>query len=501
MSDFLSKFNKENYKETLEQKKSKTSDDKIKMEPEIKINEQNTTKQTEHNRVRKEDSVGHRVNQESKDATKELTDNVEDVREHEEETEIDPTYRFKQKKKWLFISIAVLLVLGISMFSFHRLTTIQVPNFVGKEVSDVRDWGVENGVKVDVKQEYNFDTPINSVVKQVDKKGERVKKKEKFVVTASLGPDPAEHIELPDFSALSTVSAEEWVTQNKAENVTITTEFNDKIEKDQFIKEEFKNETITRDNYKREDQLIVKYSKGKEVFEKNISLPNFSGKSKEEVEEWLKKNDVKAKYEEVDSDKVAKGLIIEQNIAPAKKIAKKDSITFKVSKGKALIVPDFSEYNKASASEINDLTLNIKEHFSDTVPFGGLISQSEEAGKKFYDDTKPPMITVVYSSGKPYLKSAMGQLEGDLPQIFFDEYKSKGANITYTTYRMNSDEPKGTVVKMSMYNEYVPLNYSVSIGISNGSGASGAAATSQLNTPDTNKKQEEMSSPVNDVDS
>ena len=55
-----------------------------------------------------------------------------------------------------------------------------------------------------------------------------------------------------------------------------------------------------------------------------------------------------------------------------------------------------------------------------------------------------------------------------MPKLFFDEYKSKGANVYYEIYYVDSAEPKGTVVEMSRYGEFIPLETWITIGISRG---------------------------------
>ncbi len=90
---------------------------------------------------------------------------------------------------------------------------------------------------------------------------------------------------------------------------------------------------------------------------------------------------------------------------------------------------------------------------------------------------------VVYSLGQPYLKDIRLQAtEGDLPKLFFDEYKSKGAYIYYDIYYVDSAEPKGTVVEMSRYGEFIPLETWITIGISRGN-LQGATTTVPEETP------------------
>ncbi|WP_455363099.1 PASTA domain-containing protein [Vagococcus elongatus] len=400
--------------------------------------------------------------------------------DREEVTETDPSYQLKRRKKIILGAVGALIAVAILLFAYHRVTTVTTPDFKGKPLSEAREWATDHKIKLEVDQAYDFDTEVNHIIKQKAQVGKRVKKKNKFLVVSSLGPDPEDHIKLPDFSSMDQGQAEKWVEENKAENVTITSEYDDKIEKSKFIKQQFSDKEMTAEKYKRKDQLVVAYSKGKEVFEKNINVPNFVKKAKAEVETWAKKNDIAMTYEETDSDTIEQGFVIKQSVAENEKVAKKDAMTVTISKGKAFVVPNFAEYNKNSAAEYQHLTVNVKEQFSDGVAFGQLISQSVEPGKKIFEADKAQPITVIYSSGRPYLKSYIGLIEGDLPELFFNDYQSKGANISYVIYYVDSEELKGTVVDMSNYNEYVPLNYTVNIAVSNGIYANSLPRTNEV---------------------
>lgn len=135
-----------------------------------------------------------------------------------------------------------------------------------------------------------------------------------------------------------------------------------------------------------------------------------------------------------------------------------------------MTVPDFSQYTIEEAQGLESkIPLQVSTVYSDQVAYGSFLSQSEEAGKEYSESDTLPTVKVVYSLGRPYLKDIRFQAtEGDLPKLFFDEYKSKGANVYYEIYYVDSAEPKGTVVEMSRYGEFIPLETWVTIGISRG---------------------------------
>lgn len=457
MSDFLSNFDKDNYAKTKDQKQTPEEGPTRKRvidESELADDEPvvaTPAPQPRSARARKK-AVPKRP-----------------TRFAEEETETDLGYKKKQRNKYLKIAGVVVVALAVLGVAYYKTTRVTLPNLVGKELAEARSWAAENGVKLNIAQEYDFASEPNIIVSQSVKKGQALKKGSELKLTASLGADPEEGLPLPDFATMTKVATQEWIEQNKAENAAVIEEYSDTVEQNGFLRVELTSKDITNETYRRKDRVKIYYSKGKETFEKNISVPDFSGKPKAEVEAWAKTNEIQLTYEESDSETVPIDSVISQSIAKDEKIAKREAMTVVLSVGKAIIVPNFAEFTPEEAgTAVEGLAVQAKSVFSSAVPYGGLLSQSVEAGTKLTakDD---PTVKVVYSSGQPYLKDLRGAtLEGDLQRIFYEEYRSKGANITYTIQYVDSAETKGSVVGMSVYNEYVPLDYVVTISISKG---------------------------------
>lgn len=501
MSDFLSNFSNDNYKETMsKKKKEKVIVSKDTDEPKKSIPETNNVQDVDESKVakkrkrkRKEGPVNLPQNMlsknnstfdnphliESEDAQfadepiveliKEST-NV-DISDELHEVEIDPEYQKKQRNKKIIIGTSIIGVLLIGYFAYYKMTHVKMPNFNEKSIADARKWANENQMEIDIKPKYSLKVPTSDIIKQANTPGKNVKKGSMLTFTVSDGPNPEEKIKLPDFKKMSQGETEQFIEKNKADNLSIIPEYNDKIDKGKYIRIEFNDKEVTAETYRRRDMGNVYYSKGKEVFEKNISIPNFSGKTKADVEEWAGKNNISMTYNEVDSNKVEEGKVVSQSLPKDKKIAKKDKMSVEISAGKAVVVPNFGDYSAENAnSAAEGLEVSVQQVFSDSMAFGQLVSQSIPAGTKLTGkDSKS--IKVIYSVGQPYIKSYFGQLEGDIPKFLYEDFNSKGANITYDIYYMNSDQEKGTIVKMSVFNQYIPLNAYITFGISNGSDA------------------------------
>lgn len=487
MSDFLSNFNKSNYEDTKEKKlrdKAELPKQESEVQPSKEPVNERTTKIGPNNRT---ESKKTDIETEQEIPSQSRSTQLDDG------TEIDPTYHKKRKQKMILSGILSVLVLCLVYFAYYQMTHVKLPDFTGKDLAEARAWATENKLKLTVEQTYNKEIDINKVISQNSKQGSKLKKGAELTVKSSLGADPEEKVALPDFMTMKKSEAEKWIKDNQADNVSLIDEYSDSIEKGKAIRFEIVNKEVNKDNYKRKDKANMYYSKGKETFEKNISVPDFTKKMKSEVESWAKTNDIKVTYEEASSAEVPAESIISQSIAKDQKVAKKDSMTVTVSLGKGYVVPNFAEYTQEeAATAVEGLTVQAKSVFTNNVPYGQLISQSVEAGTQLTskDELK---LKVYYSAGQPYLKDLRGStLEGDLQKQFYDDFQSKGANIQYTVKYVDSAEPKGTVVGMSAYNLYVPLDYMVTLDISLGNLEGASNYTPKSPEKESDEKQEQL---------
>ena len=219
-------------------------------------------------------------------------------------------------------------------------------------------------------------------------------------------------------------------------------------------------------------------------------MPDFNGKQKSEVESWAKTNGIEVTYVEKASSTIATGLVMGQSVAVNEKVAKKSKMEITVSAGKGVTVPDFSQITMSQASSVSGLTVIVRQVYGDK-PYGQLISQSQPAGTELTEKDNRN-VEVVYSAGTPYIRDLTGKNEGELQQYFYEEFRSKGAEIYFSSYYVNSDQPKGTVVKQSAKETWLPLNYTVNIGISNGAWYTGApvpAPSTDKSTSDSGETQ------------
>lgn len=428
MSDFLSQFENKNYKK----------EDKI---------DTNSNKETNINN-----------SNEIKEAT--------GIKSDEHEIVIDTNYNKNKTIRYVVVGVVILIVCIMLFITFQIINSVKVLNFIDKDISEAKTWSLKNKIELDIQYVYDTKKPINAIISQDLEQNTTIQKGNILTVIVSKGPDPDERIQIPDFSSMTTSDVRNWIEENKIYNTSVIQEYDDKVEVNKYIRKEYRDVAADDNNFKRKDYLLIYMSKGKELVQKNITVPDFLNKSKAEVETWANTNSIKIVFTESTSNTVAEGMVISQDIIKDTLIAKNDTLQIKVSLGKSIKVPDFTNITKDSAASIEpELSVKVSTKYSDTIPYGKLISQSVKANT--YLTGKNKDVAVIYSDGKPFIDNLVGRLEKDIAQYFYD-FNQKGANITYNVKYIDSSKDKGSVVWMSTYNEFVPLTINIEIHVSKG---------------------------------
>lgn len=381
--------------------------------------------------------------------------------------EKDNSYHKRKMIRYGIIGGSALVGCLLLFFMVRLINQVEMKEFVGTSIAEARTWGLANNITIEEDKVFSIEYDENMIIEQSVEASGKLQKGSVLKLTVSKGPDPDEIIEIPDLESMTLNDVNEWRRSLRLDGVTVREEYDDEIEEGHFIKKEFAR-NVDEEAYRRRDGLLIYMSKGVEVFEKNISVPNFKDKSKTEVENWAKENEIDLTIEERASSTVEIDHVISQSIEADEKIAKHDEMTVVVSLGKSITVPNFSHYTSEDASNIaQELNTLVQQRYSPTVPFGRLISQSEPAGKELIVDENMPVITLVYSLGRPFMES----LIGDSVQVVaerFHNFTSRGANITYTINYVDSYKPKGEIVDMSKHSDFLAMTDHVNISVSKG---------------------------------
>ncbi|AQP52934.1 hypothetical protein CBF34_05925 [Vagococcus penaei] len=268
-------------------------------------------------------------------------------------------------------------------------------------------------------------------------------------------------IAIPDFTTKSIQVAKKW---SEKYDIPITTQ-------DVFIPNQKNGQVLkqTVDSVNQSLTLLVSTQKPEKA--DLVDLPDFKGKSRADVQSWAKLHRINVTMTNVESTAPV-DTVINQSILPETLVNLNTVLHVTISKKRPqLTVPDYSQKSlselKADSSRLKEVT--IQERFSETIPYGKLISQLPKKGEVIDLDEYPnPLINLVYSIGRPYLPAYFGQMEQDIPCLIERDFTSKGAKVTFQTYDVPSSYSKGSIVEMNKFNQYIPLDFHVKFGISTG---------------------------------
>ena len=376
----------------------------------------------------------------------------------------DTSYDKKKIARYATIAASVLALCLLIFGIFFITQQVQLRDFVGANITEARTWGIQNRITIEATEVYNLEYDTGIIISQNREADTRIRRGSVLRLEVSKGPNMNEILELPNFEEMTTQEVRQWREELRALNANINEEYSDEVEAGRFIRFEFTDPTVTESSYTRADGLLIYMSRGAQVFEANITVPNFFEKPVEEVKEWAREQRVELIIEEEAHEKVAEGHVIAQSVDPAERVAQRDEITITVSLGISVIVPNFANISFEEAS-YPGLEVEVQRRYNTRLAFGRLISQSVPAGTELIGEGHT--ITVVYSLGRPYIDNLIGESESMLAEYFYS-FSAGGANITYQITYVSSYEPRGTIVGMSRYAQFLGLSERINIRVSRG---------------------------------
>ena len=274
---------------------------------------------------------------------------------------------------------------------------------------------------------------------------------------------PDHKVVIQDFTTYSVEEVEHWAQENKLDEtrVVIQYEYSDEVDEDKLISQSIKaEEELTEDG-----KLILIYSKGADP-EGMVILPDFKDMDQKEIEEFVKKNKLSdVTYEYAADEKIEKDHFIKINVKE-NTVKRNTMLIITISLGKdssaeMIIVPDFTEYNKAKITnwgKANKIKISFKETASEKVAKGKVMAQSVKAGETIHTGDS---ITITLSKGKAVeMKKLNGMTKNealnwlkkyDLKYELSEEYHgevAEGKVISNTPDK--GDVAQGTTVKVKI---------------------------------------------------
>ncbi len=345
---------------------------------------------------------------------------------------------------------------------------IKVVDFKGKSLSDAQLWANQNGVLLNIEEQFNDEFEANKIIAQSVEADKAIKKGEFLTLTVSKGHDLSQLVELPDIMAMKMDDVQKWADDNFMSKVRITSEYNDTVPANSVIRYEINDNKVAGSKVRRDTPLYIIVSKGPEDESTvQVTVPDFKAMSISESYIFASQNGITLNVEEQYDDYVPKGTVISQSVKSTEKVAKGTEIKLVVSKGKKITIPDFSDYSKdqaTAAAATLGIPVTINEKYSNSKA-GAFLSQSIEAGTIYEEGD---YIELNYSLGnKIQLASYVGQTR-DAIESWANDLNTKGAKITIKVTTTQSSSAKGTIIYQDVANTMIGVKKTINITVSLG---------------------------------
>ena len=288
----------------------------------------------------------------------------------------------------LYSVINILLTTNIISFPKDEY----VPNFYNQSVLKVTEWKKTNNIKINENYEYSDTIKKDYIISQDKVSPTLTKDIKELTITISLGPDLNKEVVVQSFVGLKYDDVMKYIEENHLSNVKI--EYQESEKTPDTVISQSKSGTM-----KRSDEITITFAKttGENG---EITIIDFTGKTKLYATSWLEKYGFKYEISEDYSDDIDEGLVISQSAKDEVKNPEEDTITLTISKGKKVLAPDIAlmsveEINKWAVE--NNVKISYKEEYSEDKKLGDVISSSINKGDLVETDKK---IEISVSKGK-----------------------------------------------------------------------------------------------------
>ena len=171
-----------------------------------------------------------------------------------------------------------------------------------------------------------------------------------------------EMLTMPDLTGKTSEEALELVKKARFNTPQISEDFHDTVPEGQVSNQDpAPNASVAHNTI-----VKITFSKGRQP----VSMPNLVGKSRQEAQNELTQVGLQPQVTEEFSDKVPKGKVISQNVAPNTTLHRLDQVSLIISKGPEMVaVPNVfgkNESDARSALESAGFTVSVKRTFGDS---------------------------------------------------------------------------------------------------------------------------------------
>jgi len=366
---------------------------------------------------------------------------------------------------YVILSVALIAIAAFLIWFLNR--GVAVVDLRGWVLSDAQIWASDNKVNLQVTEAFDDALDAGKILSQDPQAGARIAKGGFLKIKVSLGHDLNVTLPLPNLLSMTMTEIEAWSKANYMTKVRITTEYHKQTPAGRVIRYEINDDTVV-DLVKRSTPIYVIVSKGPEPKTvEQVALPNFKEMSVAQSQQFAREKGLVLKLVETYDELTPAGTILDQSVAAEQKVDVGSEVILTVSKGKKVIVPDFSNVSKERATAVAaelGITVAMKDRYSSRTA-GQLLSQSLAVGTIYMPGD---VLELVYSLGnRIVISSFVGQTRASI-ETWVKELNDQGASIRISVTQTQNNAPRDTILYQDKTNLVIGPDTTIRITVSLG---------------------------------
>lgn len=343
--------------------------------------------------------------------------------------------------------INIIAILGYTIFQFSvtsnaiKIPTLKtVGDFSNTSINEVIKWANENKIVLEQTYEYSDTTESDYIISQNIPANTLLKDVKKLEVIVSNGPNYESIVNLPGMIGWNIDDVVKKIKELKLNHVNIEYNFSETTDKD-IAYEQSKSGEIRRN-----EEVIIKFSLGKEADLKPINLEDMNNLEEFDAVLWLKRNGIKYEVVYEFNNDIEVGKVIKTTPSPGTLIVQSETtVVITISKGPKIIAPNLMNMSLDEIAEWaikNKITLAYDSEYSDKVKAGDIIRVSVQEG-----DTLEESDRIHITTSRGPLKM-ISYTDGDINSL--RTFASENNLILTETEEFNDTIPKGQFISISI---------------------------------------------------
>ena len=293
--------------------------------------------------------------------------------------------------KWSGLAVRYILVKDGKIIILTDMPKVNVPNVVGSDRATAEKILTDNGLKVNVSEEYSDSVAAGIVISQTVEAGTSVDNGSTVGIVVSKGQENAGVPNVVGFDRNSAISALEAAGFKVSEGAS---QYSDSVTEGYVISQDIAGGSAVKNG----STVTIIVSKGQEM----VTVPSVIGLTYSAAESQLSQHGlIAARGSEEYSATVQAGSVVSQSVSAGSSTTKNTTVILSISMGLEMVeVPNVTGIQSSSAeSQLNQSGFAVSygsAEYSDE-PEGNVIRQSESAGGKL---AKGSTVTIVVSKGR-----------------------------------------------------------------------------------------------------